>query len=101
MKSGAEVKFHTGTSEVNATLYPLQSGELHGNSTQIVQFRMKRPIVAGPGDPFILRSFSPVRTIGGGTIIEAIEQAAQTQSTRHRRRSGRAGRGGRRRRPIR
>ena len=74
MKSGAELKFHTGTSEVNATLYPLESGELRGNSTHIVQFRMNRPIVAGPGDPFILRSFSPVRTIGGGTIIDSIER---------------------------
>jgi selenocysteine-specific elongation factor len=74
LKSGAEVKFHTGTSEVNATLYPLESGELRGNSTRIVQLRTKRPIVAGPGDPFILRSFSPVSTIGGGTIIEAVER---------------------------
>ena len=74
LKSGAELKFHTGTSEVNALLYPLESGELRGNSTHIVQFRMKRPIVAGPGDPFILRSFSPVRTIGGGTILEPIER---------------------------
>ena len=74
LKSGAELKFHTGTSEVNATLYPLESGELRGNSTHIVQLRMKRPIVAGPGDPFILRSFSPVRTIGGGTILEPIER---------------------------
>ena len=30
--------------------------------------------MAGPGDPFILRTFSPVRTIGGGTIIEAVER---------------------------
>jgi selenocysteine-specific elongation factor len=74
LKSGSELKFHTGTSEVNATLYPLDSGELQGNATHVVQFRMKRPIVAGPGDPFILRSFSPVRTIGGGTIIESIER---------------------------
>jgi selenocysteine-specific elongation factor len=74
LKAGMELKFHTGTSEVNATLYPLESGELRSNSTHLVQFRMKRPIVAGPGDPFILRSFSPVRTIGGGTIIEAIER---------------------------
>lgn len=72
LKGGAELKFHTGTSEVNATLYPLAPGELRGNSTHIVQFRTKRPIVAGPGDPFILRGLSPVRTIGGGTIIEAI-----------------------------
>ncbi len=71
LKNGAEVKLHTGTSEANATLYLLESGELRGDSTHIVQFRTKRPIVAGPGDPFILRSFSPVRTIGGGTIIEA------------------------------
>jgi selenocysteine-specific elongation factor len=74
LSNGAEVKFHTGTSEVNATLYLFQPGELRGNSTQIVQFRTKRPIVAGPGDPFILRSFSPARTIGGGTIIEALER---------------------------
>ena len=74
LKNGAEVKFHTGTSEVNATIYLFQTGELHGNSTQFVQFRTKRPIVAGPGDPFILRSFSPARTIGGGTILEAVER---------------------------
>jgi len=74
LKNGAEVKFHTGTSEVNATLYLFQTGELRGNSTHFVQFRTKRPIVAGPGDPFILRSFSPVRTIGGGTILEAVER---------------------------
>ena len=74
LKNGVEVKFHTGTTEVNATLYLLQSGEIHGNSTHFVQLRMKRPIVAAAGDPFILRSFSPVRTIGGGTILEAIER---------------------------
>ena len=74
LSNGDEVKFHTGTTEVNATLYLLQPGELRGDSTQIVQFRVKRPIVAGPGDPFILRSFSPARTIGGGTIIEAMER---------------------------
>jgi len=74
LKAGSEVKFHTGTSEVNAVLYPLESGELHGNSTRVVQFRMKRPVVAGPGDRFIVRSLSPVRTIGGGTIIEAVER---------------------------
>jgi selenocysteine-specific elongation factor len=74
LKNGVEVKFHTGTTEVNATLYLLQSGEIHGNSTHFVQLRMKRPIVAAAGDPFILRSFSPVRTIGGGMILEAIER---------------------------
>ena len=34
--------------------------------------RTKTPVVAGPGDHFILRTPSPVRTIGGGRIVEAV-----------------------------
>jgi selenocysteine-specific elongation factor len=30
--------------------------------------------VAGPGDHFILRSLSPVQTVGGGTIVEGVAQ---------------------------
>ena len=39
-----------------------------------VQFRTERPIVAGPGDHFIIRSLSPLWTIGGGVILEATPQ---------------------------
>ncbi|MBN2578794.1 MAG: selenocysteine-specific translation elongation factor [Pirellulales bacterium] len=72
LKNASELKFHTGTSEVNAVLYLLEKDELSGGGEQLIQLRTKRPIVAGPGDPFILRTFSPVQTIGGGTIIEAV-----------------------------
>ncbi|MHC4725308.1 MAG: SelB domain-containing protein, partial [Planctomycetota bacterium] len=36
------------------------------------QIKLSEPITAGPRDRFILRSMSPVRTIGGGMIIEEI-----------------------------
>ena len=76
LKNGDEVKFHTGTSEVNAVLYLLEPEGLRPaterSAEQFVEVRCKRPIVAGPGDPFILRTFSPVRTVGGGTIVEAV-----------------------------
>ncbi len=72
LKNGGEVKFHTGTSEVNAVLYLLEPEGLRPGAEQFIQVRTKRPIVAGPGDPFILRTFSPVRTVGGGTIVEAV-----------------------------
>jgi len=40
----------------------------------LVQVRMNRPqrIVAAPRDRFILRSLSPMHTIGGGVIVEAL-----------------------------
>jgi selenocysteine-specific elongation factor len=72
LKNGSEVKFHTGTSEVNAVMYVLSEGELCGGGDWIIQVRTRTPVVAGPGDHFILRTLSPVQTVGGGMIVEAV-----------------------------
>jgi selenocysteine-specific elongation factor len=72
LKSGASVKLHTGTSEVAATVFPLEDAVIRGPGDFLVQLRAAAPIVAAPGDPFILRWPSPVQTIGGGTVIEAV-----------------------------
>jgi len=75
LKTGANIKFHTGTSEVLATVYLLEANRAAAGQTHLVQIRLDRPqqIVAAPGDRFILRSLSPVQTIGGGMIVEAIK----------------------------
>jgi selenocysteine-specific elongation factor len=72
LKNGAEVRFHIGTSEVNAAVYATQGDRMLGGNEYLVQLRSASPVVAGPGDRFVLRSLSPVATIGGGTIIEAM-----------------------------
>ncbi len=72
VKQGGEVKFHTGTTEVNAAVYNLEEGELSEPGEYLIQVRTHAPVVAGPGDHFILRSLAPVQTIGGGTIVEAV-----------------------------
>jgi selenocysteine-specific elongation factor len=74
LKMGAKIKFHTGTSEVLATVYFLETNRAAAGQTHLVQIRLDRPqrIVAGPGDRFILRNLSPVETIGGGMIVEAL-----------------------------
>ncbi|MBN1909071.1 MAG: selenocysteine-specific translation elongation factor [Pirellulales bacterium] len=74
LKTGAKVKFHTGTSEVTASVYPLESDVIQSGQECLVSLRTASPIVAGPGDPFIVRSLSPVRTIGGGTLIEMVDR---------------------------
>ena len=74
LKSGAEVKFHTGTSDVAAMFYPLKGNHMEGGAEGLIQVRTKTPLVAGPGDYFIIRTPSPVRTIGGGRIVEAVDR---------------------------
>ncbi len=70
LKNGTQVKFHTGTSEVPAAVYLMEGDRMRSGEERIVQVRAKSPIVAGPGDHFILRTPSPVQTVGGGTIVE-------------------------------
>jgi selenocysteine-specific elongation factor len=72
LKNGANVKFHTGTSEIVATVFLLQGNNIAAGEECVVQIRLNEPVVAGPRDRFIIRSLTPVQTIGGGTIIEAI-----------------------------
>jgi selenocysteine-specific elongation factor len=75
LKNGASIKFHTGTSEAVASVFLLKGSGIAPGSECLVQIGLKNPprIVAAPRDRFILRSLSPVRTIGGGMIIEALE----------------------------
>ncbi len=74
LKNGTKIKFHTGTSEIVATIYLLKDKTVSSGDECIVQVRLNEPLVAGPGDRFILRTLSPVQTIGGGMIIEALRR---------------------------
>jgi selenocysteine-specific elongation factor len=71
LKHAAEVKFHTGTSEVLGTVYLMQGDRASAGEECLVQLRLDEPLIAGPGDRFILRTASPPATIGGGIIVEA------------------------------
>jgi selenocysteine-specific elongation factor len=74
LKNGSNVKFHTGTSESTAVVYMIEGDRARSGERALVQVQLNQPIVAGPLDRFIMRSLSPVQTIGGGSIIEALEQ---------------------------
>ncbi|MBN2511838.1 MAG: selenocysteine-specific translation elongation factor [Sedimentisphaerales bacterium] len=69
IRNGMEIKFHTGTAETPATLYLLESEDAAVGAETLMQIRTEHLLVAGPRDRFIIRSLSPVRTIGGGYIV--------------------------------
>src|SRR5690606_24180452 len=66
------VRFHLGTAEVMGRIIPLDSPELSPGTTGWAQLRLEAPVVARAGDRFVLRSYSPVTTIAGGTVAEPV-----------------------------
>src|SRR2546427_6263711 len=48
----------------------LDTPELGPGQTASARFRLEAPLVALPGDRFVVRSYSPIVTIGGGTILD-------------------------------
>jgi len=72
LKTGTSIKFHTGTSNVLALIYLLEGNKIAAGRECLAQVRLNEPVVAAPCDRFILRTLSPIQTIGGGMIIEAI-----------------------------
>jgi selenocysteine-specific elongation factor len=72
LKNRAHVHFHQGTAEAIAEVILLSdSGELAAGGSAFAQLRLDKPLLLLPGDRFILRRFSPVVTIGGGTVLDA------------------------------
>lgn len=76
----ARVRFHHGTAEVMARMLLLEppSTAIEPGQSQLVQLRLEEPIAALPGDRFIIRSYSPQITIGGGQIIDPIPEKHRT-----------------------
>jgi len=70
LRSRARVRFHVGTSEIMARALLLDRTELAPGETSFARFRLEGPLVARPGDRFVVRSYSPVVTIGGGTLLD-------------------------------
>ena len=70
LKTRDRVRFHAGTSEIMARVLLLETPELAPGKTAFARFRLEAPLVALPGDRFVIRSYSPMVTIGGGTLLD-------------------------------
>ncbi len=72
LKNRSRVRFHHATREVLGRIVLLGEGEeLNPGDSCYAQLRLESPVVVKYKDRFILRSYSPVTTIGGGEIINS------------------------------
>ncbi len=72
IKNRTRVRFHTGTSEILGNLVLLDREELPPGEKAAVQLRLDEPVCLVKDDRFVIRSYSPVRTIGGGQVLNPI-----------------------------
>ena len=70
VKTRDRVRFHVGTDEVIARVVLLEKDKLFPGETMIAQFVLESPTAALYKDRFIIRTFSPLNTIGGGEILD-------------------------------
>jgi selenocysteine-specific elongation factor len=72
LKHRKEAHFHHGARETMARVYFLDREELKPGETAVCQVRFAEPLAGVFGDRVVLRSFSPLRTIAGGRLINPL-----------------------------
>lgn len=69
LKHASRVHFHLGTSETLAKVYLFKKKELQPGEKDFAQLELDEKVVAHYQDLFIIRFYSPVKTMGGGRIL--------------------------------
>ncbi|MGB9720366.1 MAG: selenocysteine-specific translation elongation factor [bacterium] len=70
LKTFSRVRLHLETSEILARVVILDKKILEPGEKTMVQFRLEAPAVCDIGDRFVIRTYVPPTTIGGGVILE-------------------------------
>jgi len=71
LKNRSRVRVHIGTDEILARVILLETDEMKQGETGFAQLECEEPMVAARGDRLVIRSYSPMRTIAGGKVINS------------------------------
>jgi selenocysteine-specific elongation factor len=87
LRHGTRVRFHQGTAEVIGRVSvagPLE--DITPGAMGYARLRLEAPVVLTRGDRFIIRSYSPAETVGGGVVLDPQPPRAATRTeSAHRR----------------
>lgn len=70
-KNRCRIRLHIGTAEIIGRAVILDREEMKPGEEGYIQVRLEKPTVALPGDRFVIRTYSPLLTIGGGEVLDA------------------------------
>jgi selenocysteine-specific elongation factor len=69
LKHRSRVRVHLGTAEILGRISLLDRDELQPGEDAVVQLLLEDTASVWPGDRYVIRSYSPVMTIGGGEVL--------------------------------
>lgn len=72
LKSRGRIRFHLAASEIMARVFLIGAEAVKPGDKAFAQLRLEEPVVAGFGDRFVMRSYSPMMTIGGGRVLDPL-----------------------------
>lgn len=68
----SRVRLHIGTAEVLGRAIVLGGQSIEPGQRGFAQFRLESPVAAARGDRFVLRLYSPMIILGGGSILDPV-----------------------------
>ena len=74
LKHGMPVRVHVGADQVPARLHCLLGESVAPGAVAAVELEGREPFLVAPGDHFVLRADNATETLGGGVVVERLEQ---------------------------
>jgi selenocysteine-specific elongation factor len=72
IRTGSRLHLYLGSRELLCRVYLLDRDELGPGEQTYAQLRLEEEVSVKTGDHFIVRFFSPLQTIGGGTVLDPL-----------------------------
>src|SRR5262249_6447017 len=72
LRHGARIRFHHGTRELLGRVVISGASTIQGGERGFARLRLESEAALTRGDRFILRAYSPLATIGGGTVLDPL-----------------------------
>ncbi len=70
IKNRTRIRVHLGTAEALGRVIWLEGQAAEGGKIVYAQLVLEEPLVAAKGDRLVIRSYSPVQTLGGGQVLD-------------------------------
>ncbi len=83
LKHRTRVRIHLGTAEIMGRISLLTQDEISPGNRAAIQLLCEEPVAVWPQDHFVVRSYSPATTIGGGTVLGNQPPRKRKRATDH------------------